>query len=104
MSSATVTPSLVILGEPQPLSSTALRPRGPRVLRTARASFATPAASGCRASSSKTIFLGTAGFLLLLPNVEAGVKLGRFYLLESGWRTNHSRSSKAANHRQQSGR
>ena len=29
MSSATVTPSLVTLGEPQPLSSTALRPRGP---------------------------------------------------------------------------
>ena len=39
MSSATVTPSLVTLGEPQPLSSTALRPRGPSVLRTARASF-----------------------------------------------------------------
>ncbi len=30
MSSATVTPSLVIFGEPQPLSSTALRPRGPK--------------------------------------------------------------------------
>ena len=39
MSSATVTPSLVTLGEPQPLSSTALRPRGPSVLRTARASL-----------------------------------------------------------------
>ena len=39
MSSATVTPSLVIFGEPHPLSSTALRPRGPSVLRTALASF-----------------------------------------------------------------
>ena len=46
MSSATVTPSLVTLGEPQPLSSTALRPRGPSVLRTARANFSTPAANG----------------------------------------------------------
>ena len=32
MSSATVTPSLVTLGDPQPLSSTAFRPRGPSVL------------------------------------------------------------------------
>src|SRR5208282_114753 len=51
ISSATVTPSLVTLGLPQPLSSTALRPRGPRVLRTARASLLTPASSFCRASS-----------------------------------------------------
>src|ERR687884_428300 len=51
MSSATVTPSLVTLGLPQPLSSTALRPRGPRVERTARASLLTPANSFCRASS-----------------------------------------------------
>src|ERR1700741_14161 len=52
MSSATVTPSLVTLGTPQPLSSTALRPRGPSVLRTALASFATPANNFCRASSA----------------------------------------------------
>src|SRR6516162_736925 len=51
MSSATVTPSLVTLGLPQPLSSTALRPRGPSVERTARASLLTPASSFCRASS-----------------------------------------------------
>src|SRR5262249_11499186 len=50
-SSATVTPSLVTLGLPQPLSMTALRPRGPRVHRTARASLLTPARSFCRASS-----------------------------------------------------
>src|SRR5258707_2922127 len=59
MSSATVTPSLVTLGEPQPLSSTALRPRGPRVLRTALANFDTPAINGCRASSSNTICFAT---------------------------------------------
>src|SRR5690349_11688611 len=59
MSSATVTPSLVTLGEPQPLSSTAFRPRGPSVLRTARARLATPEANGLRASSSKTICFAT---------------------------------------------
>ncbi len=64
MSSATVTPSLVILGEPQPLSSTALRPRGPNVLRTARANFVTPVKQGWRTSSSNTIFLATSYFLL----------------------------------------
>ena len=52
ISSATVTPSLVTVGLPQPLSMTALRPRGPRVLRTARASLVTPLASFWRASSS----------------------------------------------------
>ena len=51
ISSATVTPSLVTFGLPQPLSSTALRPRGPSVLRTARASLVTPLASFWRASS-----------------------------------------------------
>jgi hypothetical protein len=59
MSSATVTPSLVTLGEPQPLSSTALRPRGPSVLLTARASLETPASNGWRASSSNTICFAT---------------------------------------------
>jgi hypothetical protein len=42
-SSATVTPSLVTLGLPQPLSRTALRPRGPSVLRTARVGWPAPA-------------------------------------------------------------
>src|SRR5437870_7010739 len=51
ISSATVTPSLVTFGLPQPLSITAFRPRGPRVLRTARASLLTPASNFCRASS-----------------------------------------------------
>ena len=68
MSSATVTPSLVTFGAPQPLSKTALRPRGPNVLVTARANLLTPAASGCRASSSKTICFVTADSLLLLAD------------------------------------
>src|SRR5215210_6055168 len=52
-SSATVTPSLVIVGAPQPLSMTALRPRGPRVALTARDSFVTPSRSDFLASASK---------------------------------------------------
>src|SRR3954468_3900601 len=56
-SSATVTPSLVIVGAPQPLSMTALRPRGPRVAFTARASFVTPSRSALRASASKASIL-----------------------------------------------
>src|SRR6516225_10131784 len=51
ISSATVTPSFVTLGLPQPLSRTALRPRGPRVARTARPNLLTPSRSFCRASS-----------------------------------------------------
>jgi hypothetical protein len=43
ISSATETPSLVTVGPPHDLSRTALRPRGPRVALTARASFSTPA-------------------------------------------------------------
>ena len=42
ISLATVTPSLVIVGEPNFLSSTALRPLGPRVTLTALASLFTP--------------------------------------------------------------
>src|SRR5262245_31727216 len=53
ISSATVTPSLVTVGPPHDLSSTAFRPRGPRVDFTAAASFSTPAKSDLRASVSK---------------------------------------------------
>src|SRR3954464_1983885 len=55
MSCATVTASLVTFGEPQPLSSTALLPRGPSLLRTARDNYSTPTANGARASSSNNI-------------------------------------------------
>src|SRR5258706_10805615 len=52
ISLATVTPSLVIVGEPNFLSSTTLRPFGPSVTFTARLNFSTPRSSALRASSS----------------------------------------------------
>ena len=64
ISSATVTPSLVTFGDPQPLSKTALRPRGPRVLRTARASLLTPASKGARGVIVKNDLLCHDVFLL----------------------------------------
>src|SRR5690625_4996728 len=50
---ATVTPSLVMVGEPNFFSSTTLRPRGPRVTFTALATEFTPRSSPRRASSWK---------------------------------------------------
>ena len=52
ISLAIETPSLVIVGAPNFLSSTTLRPFGPSVTRTASASLLTPASSERRASSS----------------------------------------------------
>ena len=51
ISLATVTPSLVIVGDPNFLSSTTLRPLGPRVTFTASASWFTPRSTAWRASS-----------------------------------------------------
>src|SRR3954464_3851459 len=53
ISLAMVTPSLVIVGAPNFLSRTTLRPRGPRVTLTVSASVLTPCSSRCRASSEK---------------------------------------------------
>src|SRR5438093_8905054 len=53
ISLATVTPSLVTVGEPNFLSSTTLRPLGPSVAVTALESLETPFKSACRAVSSK---------------------------------------------------
>ena len=50
ISLATVTPSLVTVGEPNDFWMMTLRPRGPSVTLTARASFATPRCIACRAS------------------------------------------------------
>jgi hypothetical protein len=50
ISLATVTPSLVTVGEPKLLSMTTLRPFGPSVTRTAFASLSTPASILARAS------------------------------------------------------
>src|SRR6202171_2109688 len=53
MSLATVTPSLVMRGAPNDLSSTTLRPFGPRVMRTAFARMSTPRSMRSRASVPK---------------------------------------------------
>ncbi len=50
ISLATVTPSLVIVGEPNFFSMTTLRPLGPRVTLTASASLLTPRRIAARAS------------------------------------------------------
>src|SRR5215468_8240700 len=58
------TPSLVIVGAPKVFDSTTLRPRGPRVTRTALASLFTPASRERRASSSNlSIFTMDASLL-----------------------------------------
>src|SRR5579859_4559149 len=57
-SSQTETPSLVMVGAPQDLSMTTVRPRGPRVGRTASATFWTPLRRASRAACSKRICLG----------------------------------------------
>src|SRR6476646_3287746 len=66
-SSATVTPSLVTVGAPQPLSRTAFRPRGPRVTFTARASLVTPSRRALRASTSKANIFAAMPRLLSSP-------------------------------------
>ena len=52
---ATVTPSLVTVGEPNFFSMMTLRPLGPRVTLTASASWSTPRLRAFRASASKII-------------------------------------------------
>src|SRR5678809_159902 len=54
---ATVTPSLVTVGEPHDFSMTTLRPRGPRVTFTAFASMLRPFAISARAPDEKMISL-----------------------------------------------
>ena len=58
MSLAIDTPSLVMVGAPHFLSSTTLRPLGPRVTLTASANLFMPVSRARRASSSKAICLG----------------------------------------------
>src|SRR5207247_6265794 len=55
ISLATVTPSLVIVGEPNFFSITTLRPLGPSVTFTASARMLTPRRIACRDSSPCTI-------------------------------------------------
>src|SRR5215468_3323889 len=55
ISFATVTPSLVMVGDPNFLSRTTLRPLGPRVTFTASASWLTPRSTAWRDCSPYTI-------------------------------------------------
>src|SRR2546427_3126765 len=55
ISLATVTPSLVIVGDPNFLSRTTLRPFGPRVTLTASANWFTPRSTAWRDCSPYTI-------------------------------------------------
>src|SRR5437016_1973113 len=67
ISLATVTPSLVMRGAPNDLSSTTLRPLGPSVTRTASARMSMPrsirsrASLLCRMSLAAMIFISSAG-------------------------------------------
>ena len=63
ISLAMVTPSLVISGAPNFLSSTTLRPLGPRVTLTVSARTLTPASSALRASSPDLISLDIRVYL-----------------------------------------
>src|SRR5436305_1890914 len=69
ISLAMVTPSLVIVGGPNFLSSTTLRPLGPRVILTASASASIPRLSARRASSLYSSCL--AGILPPLDEVRS---------------------------------
>src|SRR5262249_30351929 len=62
ISLATVTPSLVTVGEPHDFSMTTLRPRGPSVTLTASASAFTPRRISARALSSNRISLAAMSF------------------------------------------
>src|SRR5207249_10211505 len=66
ISLATVTPSLVIVGDPNFLSRMTLRPWGPSVTFTASASWLTPRRIACRDCSPYTICLAIALLLLML--------------------------------------
>src|SRR5439155_2302072 len=62
ISFATVTPSLVIVGDPNFLSRITLRPFGPRVTRTAFARLLTPRRIPCREDSPYTICFAISMF------------------------------------------
>ena len=64
ISLATVTPSLVMVGEPNFFSITTLRPLGPSVTFTASARIFTPRRIACRDSSPCTICFAIISFLL----------------------------------------
>src|SRR6266513_2989408 len=71
ISFATVTPSFVIVGLPNFLSRITLRPLGPSVALTARASFSTPRSNACRAFSSNCNCLAAISIFLLRLSDDA---------------------------------
>src|SRR5438309_2318215 len=75
ISFATVTPSLVMVGDPNFLSRTTLRPLGPSVTLTASASASTPFLSFARASASNSSSFAAIG-LSLLDLIELGEDVG----------------------------
>src|SRR5688500_13189979 len=83
-----VTPSLVMVGAPNFLSMTTLRPRGPRVTLTASASLSTPRSRERRASSLNLMILGMPG-----PLVEGSAWVGRWEAGPDGDRPGDPRES-----------
>src|SRR4051812_5857142 len=73
ISLATVTPSLVIVGEPHDFSRMTLRPRGPSVTFTVLASRLSPCAIALRACCEKMMSLAAMGRIpFLTSSVEHG--------------------------------
>src|SRR5712692_1772295 len=71
ISLATVTPSLVMVGEPKDFSKTTFRPLGPNVTFTASARILTPRRIASRALASKMISLA----IVFLRNLKGGLLL-----------------------------
>src|SRR6266849_379724 len=80
ISLATVTPSLVIVGDPNFLSRMTLRPLGPRVTFTASAKWLTPRRMPCREESPYTICFAMFVLLLFLCRAVA-VDDGQHFIL-----------------------
>ena len=79
-SRAMVTPSLVMVGAPNFLSMTTLRPLGPSVTLTVSASLVTPASRPRRAASSNFRILDIVGrpyFLLILASTSRLDRMSR---------------------------
>src|ERR1700720_3634520 len=86
ISLATVTPSLVMRGEPYDLSSTTLRPLGPSVTFTASARISTPRSMRARASPPKRTSFAAILIYSSLSKVRraGGVRLSGLLLARGG--------------------